>query len=118
LGNFKLEQVGDGSRRQFVGDINVEGEKRAVSGEGNGPLSSALSALQNFINGVLTIREYSEHSVGEGADVVAASYVELTYEKPGAKKTRAWGVATDTDITASGIKAVMTAASNLKVAMK
>ncbi|KDR81709.1 hypothetical protein GALMADRAFT_114336 [Galerina marginata CBS 339.88] len=118
LGNFKLEQVGDGSRRQFVGDIIVEGEKRAVSGEGNGPLSSALSALHNFIEGVLTIREYSEHSVGEGADVVAASYVELNYEKPGSKKTRTWGVATDTDITASGIKAVLTAASNLKVAMK
>ncbi|KAF8911023.1 2-isopropylmalate synthase LeuA, allosteric domain-containing protein [Gymnopilus junonius] len=118
LGNFKLEQVGDGSRRQFVGDIVVEGNKRSVSGEGNGPLSSALSALHALVDGTLAIREYSEHSVGEGTEVVAASYVELTYEKEGDKKSRSWGVATDTDITASGIRAVFTAASNLGVAMR
>ncbi|PPQ93219.1 hypothetical protein CVT25_015217 [Psilocybe cyanescens] len=117
LGNFKLEHVGDGSRRHFVGDVIVEGVKRFVTGEGNGPLSSALSALHSFVSGTLTIREYSEHSIGEGAEVGAASYVELTYEISEAKKTRAWGVAVDNDITASGIKAVLTAASKLDLVL-
>ena len=118
LGNFKLEHVGEEGGRQFVGEILVNGERRSVTGLGNGPLSSTLSALHSFIQGVLTIREYSEHSVGEGTDVGAASYVELSYESPGTKKIRGWGVATDTDITASGIKAVLSAATNLGVSFK
>ncbi|KAF5315926.1 hypothetical protein D9611_004791 [Ephemerocybe angulata] len=115
LGSFKLEHVGEGSRRQFVGEIIFNGEAKAVAGEGNGPLSSALAALHPHIEGELSIREYSEHSIGEGTEVVAASYVELLYEVPGSKKRSAWGIGTDTDITASGIKAVFNAASSLEV---
>jgi len=89
-----------------------------VTGNGNGPLSSTLSALHSIIDGSLSIREYSEHSVGEGTEVVAASYVELLYEAPGTKKRHAWGVSTNTDITASGIRAVLAAASNLNVVIK
>jgi 2-isopropylmalate synthase len=118
LGNFKLEHIGDGSRRLFVGDLTIDSDKKSVTGEGNGPLSSALAALHLLIDGTLSCREYFEHSIGEGADVGAASYVELSYDVPGAKKTRAWGVAVDTDITASGIKALLTAASNLGVVVK
>lgn len=119
LGNFKLEHVeDDASGRRFVGEIILNGDKRAVTGEGNGPLSSTVSALRNFVEGSISIREYSEHSIGEGAEVVAASYVELLYEGAGSKKTRSWGVATDTDITASGIRALLAAASNLEVVMK
>ncbi|KAF4614564.1 hypothetical protein D9613_003143 [Agrocybe pediades] len=118
LGTFKLEHIGDGTRRAFSGEIIVQGTKRSVSGEGNGPLSSALSALHSIIDGTLTIREYSEHSVGEGTEVGAVSYVELNYETAASKKNRAWGVAVDTDITASGIKAVLAAASNLDAVVK
>lgn len=117
LGVFKLEHTGDDTRK-FVGNILVEGESQSVTGTGNGPLSSTLSALHSIIDGSLSIREYSEHSVGEGTEVVAASYVELSYEVPGMKKAHAWGVATDTDITASGIRAVLAAASNLNVTIK
>lgn len=118
LGDFKLEQTENRGRR-FVGDIIVDGERHISGiGLGNGPLSAALAAVHPLIEGVLTIREYSEHSMGEGAEVVAASYVELVYEAPDAKKVSAWGVATDTDITGSGIKAVLTAASNLGLTFK
>ena len=117
LGGFKLEHVGE-DERKFIGSILVEGESRSVIGIGNGPLSSALSALHSIIDGSLIIREYSEHSVGEGTEVVAASYVELSYEVPGTKKRYAWGVSTDTDITASGIKAVFGAASSLDTVIK
>jgi len=117
LGTFKLEHVGDNTRA-FTGEIIVEGTKRSVTGEGNGPLSSALSALHTIVDGTLTIREYSEHSIGEGTEVGAVSYVELNYETATSKKNRAWGVAVDTDITASGIRAVLAAASNLNAVLK
>ncbi|KAF9013923.1 2-isopropylmalate synthase [Cyathus striatus] len=118
LGLFKLEQVGDSGKRVLDGEFVLAGEKRNVRGEGNGPLSAALSALHSQIEGTLTIREYSEHSVGEGTEVVAASYVELVYEVAGSKKRSAWGVSTDTDITASGIKAVLSAVGTLEVVIK
>ncbi|PPQ98802.1 hypothetical protein CVT24_003356 [Panaeolus cyanescens] len=117
LGSFKLQHL-DENGRQFVGDILVDGVKRSVTGDGNGPLSSTISALQKIVEGSLAVREYSEHSIGEGTEVVAASYVELTYEVSGSKKSSAWGVATDTDITSSGIKAVLTAASQIGVVLK
>jgi 2-isopropylmalate synthase len=50
--------------------------------------------------------------------VQAASYVELVYEMTGRSKTNAWGVSTDTDITASGLKAVLRAASRLDIVAK
>ncbi|TFK76269.1 2-isopropylmalate synthase [Pluteus cervinus] len=117
--SFKMENVGeDNGRRQLNGEITFLGEKRQVQGQGNGPLSAVLAALHSQVEGILAIREYSEHSIGEGAEVVAASYVELTYAVGDAKKRSWWGVATDTDITESGINALLRAASRLEVVPK
>jgi 2-isopropylmalate synthase len=111
LGEYGMLDQGNG-RRRFAGVIKFSGQERQITGEGNGPLSAVLAALHTQIaKGNLSIREYSEHSVGEGTDVVAASFVELVHELPGAIKKNAWGVSTDTDITVSGIKAVLSAAS-------
>lgn len=114
--SFKMEHVGEGSRRSIDGVFLFDGEARPISGEGNGPLSAVLTALHSQITGTLSIREYSEHSIGEGTDVKAASYVELTYAQEGQpKKSSAWGVSLDEDITVSGVKAVLNAASKLQV---
>ncbi|KAH7920133.1 2-isopropylmalate synthase [Leucogyrophana mollusca] len=112
--SFKLEHIGDTGRRLFTGEMVIDGEVRRVTGEGVGPLSSGLAALHSQIQGTLACREYAEHSVGEGADVKAVSFVELVYEVEGeTKKEAAWGVGSDTDITASGLKAVLRAASRI-----
>jgi 2-isopropylmalate synthase len=115
--SFKLEHAKDG-RVQLDGTFVFWGEPRNLVGQGNGPLSAVLAVLQSQIKGALTIREYSEHSLGEGTEVLAASYVELVYEVAGAKKTSSWGIATDTDITASGLKAVISAVAGLEIVMK
>lgn len=117
LVSFRMEHL-DATRRQLTGELLFTGEKRSVSGEGNGPLSAILAAFNQQIDGTLSIREYSEHSIGEGAEVVAASYVELLYDVPGQKKRSAWGVGADADITASGLKAVLNSASVLDVVAK
>ncbi|KAG5636821.1 hypothetical protein H0H81_006737 [Sphagnurus paluster] len=114
LKSYKLKQL-DEERRQLIGEFSFSGEALTVEGEGNGPLSSVLAALHKQVHGNLAIREYSEHSIGEGTEVVAASYVELTYEVAGSKKKNAWGVATNADITASGIYAVLSAVNKLEI---
>lgn len=112
LESFQLDHV-DATKRVLKGEFLLFGQVVKVEGEGNGPLSSTLSAISSWITGTLTIREYSEHSIGEGSEVVAASYVELLYEVGTEKKRSSWGVSADADIAASGIKAVLSAASRL-----
>jgi 2-isopropylmalate synthase len=116
--SFNMEHVVGGSGRQLNAAISFDGQVRHVVGKGNGPLSAVLAALHSQIDGTLSIREYSEHSLGQGTEVQAASYVELVYEMTGRPKESAWGVSTDTDITASGLQAVLRAASRLDVVEK
>jgi len=119
---FRVDGVGNGTRKAFSGVLEVEEKQVPVSGEGNGPLSAFLSAIHSRIEtGTLSIREYSEHAIGEGTEVKAVSYVELVHEvevekKP--KKVSTWGIAADTDITGSGLMAVLAAAENLGVKFK
>ncbi|KAF7970234.1 hypothetical protein HWV62_24778 [Athelia sp. TMB] len=117
MNTYKMDHL-DGNRRQLNAEIAFEQDVRKVTGEGNGALSAVLAALHSQIEGTLKIREYSEHSLGRGTEVQAASYVELSYDVAGRGKAAAWGVSTDTDITASGLKAVLRAASRLDVVMK
>jgi 2-isopropylmalate synthase len=120
--SFKLDQL-DATRRALSGTFSFfGGAPRSISGSGNGPLSSLLSALHSQIAGTLSIRDYWEHSIGEGSEVRAASYVDLVYEVEGESsknlKLSAWGVATDTDITASGVEAVLNAVNNLDIVLR
>ena len=114
---FKMQEIGD--KKELSGEFIWDGKSRSLTGQGNGPLSSLLSILNPQIHGTLSVREYSEHSIGEGSDVKAVSYVELAYDVDGRpKRESAWGVAADTDITASGLKAVLIAARRLNVSLK
>ena len=91
-------------------------EERTLIGEGNGPLSALLAGLHQHVVERVTIREFAGHSIGEGSGVQAASYVELIMEPPyGPRST--WGLAKDQDITASGLKAVLHAASGLGLSL-
>jgi 2-isopropylmalate synthase len=105
--------------KRLTAKVLIDGALREISGEGNGPLSSLLDALQGDLGINLSIREYTEHGVGAGSDVKAATYVELIAADADPKdKTKGgfWGVGVDADITASGLKAVMSAANGYAVA--
>lgn len=101
------------SGRRFEGKLLVDGAVRMIRGEGNGPLSALLDALRGHLGIDLSVREYSEHSIGEGTSVKAASYIELI--KPGTTDKTVggfWGVAVDSNIAASALYAVISAANN------
>ncbi|KAI5476210.1 2-isopropylmalate synthase [Pseudohyphozyma bogoriensis] len=101
---------GEGDKKTFKGVVSENGKELDVEGTGNGPVSSLLDALKAF-NLDLSVKEYSEHSIGAGSDVKAAAYVELL-DKTGRS---VWGVGVDTDVTAASLKAVLSAASNASV---
>ena len=118
--SFKLEHLDEAGRRaKLSGQFIINGKSVALEGEGNGPLSAAVEAVNRGLDGRVSIREYVEHSIGEGSEVKAASYVEVAYEGPGGSpKWTVWGVAIDHDITASGLKAVLAATRGVENADK
>lgn len=110
-----------------------KGKPQSITGRGNGPLSAMLDALETNFSISAHIREYSEHVIdrpgvfgpssnrGEKTKGQAATYVELvdasqdsSNENGGtARKQGWWGVGIDVDITASGLRAILSAACNL-----
>jgi 2-isopropylmalate synthase len=108
-------ESGSDRPRLMKAKISVDGITRIIEGEGNGPLSSFLSALKRGLGIELSVREYTEHAIGGGSDVRAASYVELIPPQADERdKTRGgyWGIGIDPDITGSGLRAVLSAANN------
>jgi 2-isopropylmalate synthase len=119
LNSFELQRVERGIHLR--GEFVLDGKVETIQGVGNGPLSALLACLHQVIEGALAIREYSEHSIGEGTEVSAATYVELVYvvtENERERRSFGWGVVSNTDITASGLHAVMSAASRVGVVWK
>ncbi len=119
LKSFELDRVERGTR--LSGEFVFDGKLETVEGVGNGPLSALLACLHQVIEGALAIREYSEHAIGEGTEVSAATYVEVMYgvvENEQERKTSGWGVVSDTDIAASGLNAVISAVSRIGVVWK
>ncbi|PWN17879.1 putative LEU4-2-isopropylmalalate synthase [Microstroma glucosiphilum] len=122
--------------RRFTGSVALDGKVHQLTGRGNGALSALCDALSLTFNINASIREYSEHAVsqpGVGAVGVgkgrggatrsqAASYIELVdtddEDQAGHKAKGYWGVGIDTDVTASNIKALLSAASNLILSEK
>jgi 2-isopropylmalate synthase len=118
LKSFELDRAEGGTR--LTGELVLEDKVEHIKGVGNGPLSALLACLHQVVDGSL-VREYSEHALGQGTAVGAATYVELVHEVAvgeRVRKTAGWGVVSDTDIAASGLHAVMSAASRVGVVLK
>lgn len=92
--------------------VDIKGEKKdtpsrvVIEGVGNGPLSALVDALRRQFNISFDIGQYSEHAIGSGNGVKAASYVEIIFNN-----TSFWGVGIDADVTSAGLKAVMSGVS-------
>lgn len=98
--------------RRIVSKISVDGKTRILRGEGNGPLSALLDSLRTNLDLHFSILEYSEHGIGQGSGVLAASYVQLVETFPGQTTGQGetyWGVGVDPDIAGSGLKATLSA---------
>ncbi|GAA5863928.1 hypothetical protein JCM1840_005824 [Sporobolomyces johnsonii] len=113
LVDYSFSAAENDAKKVFKGTIRDGSAEVQISGEGNGPVSSLLDALRKALGTAdLEVKEYSEHSLGHGSDVKAASYVQLVDKQSG---RAVWGVGVDEDVTAASLKAVLSAASNASV---
>ncbi len=99
-------ETGTAGDRLFVGTVAIDGERRSLSGRGNGLISGVVDAL-GACGMALDVVDYSEHAIGHGADAQAAAYVEA--RTPDGRTV--FGVGLDPDIATASVRAVLGAAN-------
>ena len=93
--------AGEGQHFSIEAELEYNGERRIVTGKGDGAISAFVAAL-----GVpVRIMDYHEHAIGTGTDTRAASYVELRVGDSGT----GFGVGIDRDIVTASFQAVLSA---------
>ncbi|PPD31415.1 MAG: 2-isopropylmalate synthase [Methylomonas sp.] len=88
--------------------IECDGEPRALTGVGNGPIAAAVQALGS-LGSAMTVGSYEERSTGSGGDAQACAIVELAV----ANGPTAYGVGMDGNIVSASIKALISGCNRL-----
>lgn len=92
-----------------VAEVSHRGEKVTLKGEGNGPISALVHALESKGWAGFTLKDYRSHALTAGSESSAAAYVSLQ-----AKDGRTvWGCGVDANIELAGLKALVSAANRL-----
>ena len=87
------------------------GEELYASNSGNGPISALKNAMGAYTGVKIKVLDYSEHSLGEGANAKAAAYIQMLNENTG--KTT-FGVGVSSNITKASFKAFFSALNRLE----
>ncbi|MFP5283084.1 MAG: alpha-isopropylmalate synthase regulatory domain-containing protein, partial [Actinomycetes bacterium] len=87
--------------------VLVDGVSRALTGEGNGPVSAFVDALA-VLGQHVRVLDYHEHALSAGGDALAAAYVECEVGDGEASEV-VWGVGMDANIVTASLKAVVSA---------
>lgn len=100
--------------RTLTGQILCNGSIYKIEGSGNGPISSLIDALSNFLSVRLTVDSYAEHSLGSGSSTQAATYVSLAYRRElDNELTRQWGVGISEDVGDASFKAIFSSVNSI-----
>ncbi len=92
------------SRLSSTVTLKYEGAESVVSGEGNGPISAFVDAIDGAGWKDFTLTDFHEHAIGSGADTEAVAYVQI--EKHGKLW---WGAGIHANIDTAGINALVSA---------
>ena len=90
----------------ITAQITVSGRRTTVVGQGNGPIDAFVHGLRTGLDIDIDVLDYTEHSLGAGADATAVAYVESTTSSGSVK----WGVGSDPNIITASLRAVLAAA--------
>jgi 2-isopropylmalate synthase len=92
-----------GARDALSVDVYVDGERRSLQGEGNGPIAAFVDAI-TFVGYDVRVLDYHEHALSSGGDAIAAAYVECEVGDQ-----VLWGVGLDANIVTASLRAVISA---------
>jgi 2-isopropylmalate synthase len=66
-------------RRILTAEITDNGVTKNIEGKGTGPIDGFIDALSKYLGVKMSVIDYSEHSLKQGSDAAAISYVEVAY---------------------------------------
>jgi 2-isopropylmalate synthase len=92
-----------GERDVLEVGVYVNGERKVLRGEGDGPIDAFVDALSD-VGYEVTVLDYAEHALTAGADAKAAAYVECAVGGG-----VFWGVGIDPNIVTASLKAIVSA---------
>jgi len=84
-------------------NVYLDGEKRALTGRGNGPIAAFVDALST-IGHEVRVLDYAEHALPSGRDAEAAAYLEIEVGE-----RVLWGVGVSESIVGASLHAVISA---------
>ena len=90
-------------------EIRRDGKVLTLTGEGNGPISALVHALESMGWANFSLKDYRSHALTAGSESSAAAYVSLQ-SKEG---RNVWGCGVDANIELAGLKALVSAANRL-----
>ncbi|MGA0805758.1 MAG: 2-isopropylmalate synthase [Pseudohongiellaceae bacterium] len=105
LTSFSIEKS---DKERIKGEIELDGKRFHVEGQGNGMLSAFVDAMQTTFGLQLQILEYGEHALSQSANAEAVTYLQLKHEGQ-----RFTGIAIDKDIVTSSVNALLHAVSQV-----
>ncbi len=95
-------------RRRIEASILDGGEEKIISGSGTGPIDGFVDALSRHLGIALSVFDYSEHSLQQGSNAAAISYMEVEHDGG-----RLFGAGINTNIVAASLEAVVSAANRV-----
>ena len=95
-----------GERQGIRLELDVDGKRLSLTGEGNGPIDAAIHALRL----PLAVHSYEERALGLGADAKASAIVEMAIE---GLATSNYGVGMDANIVTASVRALVSGANRL-----
>jgi 2-isopropylmalate synthase len=85
--------------------LTVDGIAHRLAGEGNGPIDAFTHALATTSLPRFEVLSYAEHSLGQGSEARAVSYIQIRTERG----QTLFGAGIDTNIELASIKAIVSA---------
>ena len=104
---------GESGTVAISGEFLINGEVRALSGEGTGPIDAFVGALSEATGRSIRVLDYAEHAVSAGANAQAAAYVELRVDDTHV----VYGVGMDANIVSASISAIVSGLERAPVAV-
>ncbi|MFA5775410.1 MAG: alpha-isopropylmalate synthase regulatory domain-containing protein, partial [Ilumatobacteraceae bacterium] len=105
LSSHEFRSDSTGNRTLITAQVDVDGKRHTIIGEGNGPMNAFVMALRNGFNSPLDVKDYSQHSIGQGSEASAVAYVE-TADSEG---NIFWGVGVDPNTITASLRALLNA---------
>ena len=105
LDSHELRSDSTSGRTSITAQLAINGERKTISGEGNGPIDAFVHAVREGLGVQIDVVDYAEHAMGQGSEAVAVAYVETT----DATGNIRWGVGKDPNIISASLRAVLSA---------